>query len=178
MCQVCANCGGSLDKEDRFCGDCGIEIIPAAISANVYVENGEVISEQDGVLSNMADHISKLMNKSTPFDKIIIEFAEIGDFLQYFFTEEIMQLDFPITTPRQKELSAKAFTFLSELDYLPFMAETTDNQKLMLCDLKGSPQDMAELSTKLAIELFGIDPSNPIKFILMGPENQDQQPPD
>lgn len=174
MSQICAKCGGSLNKNDRFCGECGTETTTTAIGPHVFIENGEVISEQDGVLSDIADQFAQLMDKSTPFDKIIIDVTETADFLQYFFADDILQLDFPITNPRQKELSATVFNFLTELDFLPFMAETTDNQKIMLCDLKGNPQVLADVSTKLAVDLFGINPSSQVKFTLMGPENPDR----
>ncbi|MCR9137731.1 MAG: zinc ribbon domain-containing protein [Alphaproteobacteria bacterium] len=169
MANNCANCGAPLGPDDRFCGECGTEVL-AASASEPDVVNGEIIQEQTGTLNDLVHQIQMLMDVSTPWDKIIIDLPDSGDFLQFAFAENVMQLDFPLVTPEQKARTAEAFNVLTALDLLPFVVEAAGGEKVLVCDLEGTPQKNAEMTLRIATDLYGSSNLSTANFTLMGPQ--------
>lgn len=169
MADNCVNCGAVLGSDDRFCGECGTEV-SAASASGPEVVNGEIIQEQSGTLDGLVDQFQMLMDVSTPWDKIIIDLPDSGDFLQFAFAENVIQLDFPLVTSEQKALTAEAFNVLTALDLLPFVAELVGGEKVLICDLEGTPQKIAEITQSIATDLYGSSNSSTANYTLMGPQ--------
>lgn len=96
---------------------------------------------RNGSLSDLRDVMGLLLNKTEPWDTLVVRLAGNEGFFQFSVGGGFVELDYPQITDRQKQLRPRVEGIFREMRLL---FRVTDNgpDEFLDCDLKGHREDI------------------------------------
>ena len=109
-----------------------------------------------GKLSDINDHLKKLMYSDEDGAFLAVTISETSDFIQFTGDKTGVQLDLPQITERQKELSSKFHNIAKEMGLVVINNEGTDGSKFLDINIHGDLSLVTEIVTKFITDLYEI----------------------
>jgi hypothetical protein len=117
-----------------------------------------------GSFEILEGHLSKLMNDNDDYSFLIVTVSDTNDFIQFTGDNKGVQLDFPLSTERQRSLEAQFRKSAGEQNLKIIENKGSDGTMFMDIDINGSPSFIANVSEKLMRSVFSIKDGSIIEY--------------
>jgi hypothetical protein len=88
---------------------------------------------------------------------LVVTVRATGDFIQFTAAAGAVQLDFPLITPRQRQLQRKLEEACAELGLTRTVNSGTDGSRFLDYDIDGAPEEIAETVRALLRRVFAVN---------------------
>jgi hypothetical protein len=116
-----------------------------------------------GTAAELEPRISRLMQSSSQ-TFLVVQVTGSKDFLQLTAAPNGAQIDFPLITDRQRALEPKIREAAEELRLDLHETRGSNGGRLLDCDFRGSPREIADACHQLLTRVFGISEDASLTF--------------
>lgn len=117
-----------------------------------------------GKLTNIQEHITKLMTPDSGKKILIVTISEPDDFIQFTGDKTGIQLDLPQVSKRQKELNSKFNFIAQDFGLIVINNEGTDGTKFLDINIHGEVSKVSNIASKFIKKLYDITEETDIIF--------------
>jgi hypothetical protein len=133
-------------------------LLLCAIAAIVFACRGSsdrALPAEPGGPQALADYLDRLQRSTDPHAFLIVADPQSGDFVQFTASSEVIQINFPVITPRQQELEFRVRQVLEANGLRPASTAGSDGSRFLDADSSASPEETAEIIRSIFRDAFG-----------------------
>jgi len=120
--------------------------------------------KNQGSLSEAPRYLEALLKSQDSDSYVIITHEASGHFLQFSPGENIIQMDFPVITKKQRDKSDVIKESCSKLGLVLKVTNGTDGSMFYDWDMSGTPEEMCKIIIQVFSEAFGTKPEDNFVF--------------
>jgi len=122
---------------------------------------------EKGFFHDLPNKFNVLLNSKPKVSTIIVAISGTEDFIQFSFDDEKVEMDYPVITPRQKELSPKFREICSQSGYQVREITGSDGAKFLDISVSSDSEDLVIISKRILTNLFGAKDDTKLKFTFL-----------
>jgi len=128
----------------------------------------QYVEAPPGVRGDMVLAIAGLMDSTDKRSFLIVEIANTKDFIQFSGSTDVVQMDFPLVTQRQKDLRSDIEKACSELGLDLELTPGSTGEEFLDYNLKGSSESISNTIRQVLERVHGVTGNEQLLFSASG----------